>query len=534
MTQLVQRLKAKTLISELSGDEFDAFLKTLIHAKGSKLIIRILCQHRDPSFADKMIQIASTLIQSRDVAQEQESESLALDLLPKSFIGEIATFLDQKSYASLSHVNTQIYIGCNDPNRLLSVSPKCNQWSSSTINLSDFPQMKYLSIPLNDSYYNYDFSAPTTDPRICRSLEALHLNNTRCSSSLLMQLLEQRVLSFDRLRTLSLNHFVVDYNVGCPHTVIPIFSKFHMIRHLHLFNVTIADSDNFPKALFKDCFPNLQSLSVHRSDAFGSALLYHRGSDLHRLELNCFKMDKCFKMDQIYNESDARRLNNIDFSKLRQFTFAYVQRVVVDAILKTATNLESVRCQPKKQWLSDIQKKKLRANIQKLMTHSESLTNFHFDVRRDVSVLDLVSDAIVMGLRSTQSRNGDILRIGVETDSPRQCELCSMYIRKILNGMEASGVKEYVLFWKMYHEYIGDICQHVDGKSICSECRIKVKKQQKVKRELVSMVDSMSHVELVRTEGSTFIIRNKGSAVNCYRKWWYVGKEFEVDLRAIY
>ena len=124
MTQLLQRLKAKTLVSMLSDDEFDAFLRSLTRATGTKLIIQILSHHRDPSFSDQMIQTANLLIQSRDSYQEQESEYLALDLLPKSFIGEIATFLDQKSYASLSRVNTQTYIGCNDPNRLLSVSLK--------------------------------------------------------------------------------------------------------------------------------------------------------------------------------------------------------------------------------------------------------------------------------------------------------------------------------------------------------------------------------------------------------------------------
>ena len=121
MSQLLRTLKFKQLSSELTDQEFDEFLCSVCRTKGRKVVLQLLCQQQTPSMTAEMHEIASVIIRKRE-NQKQETRQWTLDKLPKAFIGEIASNLDQEDYAALSRTNRSVYIGCNDPNRVLSAS----------------------------------------------------------------------------------------------------------------------------------------------------------------------------------------------------------------------------------------------------------------------------------------------------------------------------------------------------------------------------------------------------------------------------
>lgn len=524
MTKLLLQFRFKNLLSTLSDEEVDTLFKALRRARGKEFVLKLLCGQHDPSVTADMIQITSNIIQKRE-NQQQENTKWTLDTLPNSFIGEIASFLDQQSYGSLSGVNSAVYIGCNDPNRLLSVSVKATRSQEQTpaIKIPNLPQIKKLSIFMHEDGYS-EFEYPNHDSLVCSAVETLHISTTIPAAPVpvLNRFIDQNPLVLPRLRTLSLRDLFLDSE----DSVNRLFTKFHMIWHLVLDSQYIPYDLILPTNLFTESFPKLRSLSLTACNVLSEGLLRYRGADLVRLELNDFFAQNL--------------LETIDFSNLRELGLgnASQTKCIVDGILKTATNLKQVRC-----WLdhpsisaSHAVQQTLADNIRKLLTHSESLTHYHFEVTNDASALGTVCDAIEMGLHLIQDRKRDILSIGVETHDGRlTVSRAVLHISRLLNKLILCKVQEYMLFWQMHHEEIEDMCEHGVGDGICSECSTRAATQQKMKDEVKAIIERTNTAELIRAEGGVFIIRNKGSNMNSYRKWWNEGKMNESDdERVIY
>ena len=177
MSQLLQTVKFKALSSELTDKEFDEFLCSARRAQGREFMLRSLCQQQQhPSPTADLLEIVSNIIQRRD-PQQKEHIPWTLDTLPKSFIGEIASNLNQTDYAHFSRANRASYIGCNDPNRLLSVATDQFRGPAlSSIRFHRHPHLQKLEISAS--------SLPFADGNghILGRLKSLHLRHFRKES----------------------------------------------------------------------------------------------------------------------------------------------------------------------------------------------------------------------------------------------------------------------------------------------------------------------------------------------------------------
>ena len=263
MSQLVQIIKLRALSSELTDTGFDQFLCSALRAKGREFILGSLCQQQQhpPPTAD-LLQIVSNIIQGRE-SQQQEHNAWTIDTLPKSFIGEIASNLTQKDYASFSCANRAIYIGCNDPNRLLSASVIGDK-TLSLIRFGRYPHLQTLEIA--DSALPF----PNGNDHILGQLKFISFHDIKKESDWL-SIAQQNALEFPELRRLSF-HWSTFPSM---YITRQIFTKFNMLQHLYLTRYSQRNV-SIPRSLVTSSFPSLNSLTVHYSDIMAMAFLKYR------------------------------------------------------------------------------------------------------------------------------------------------------------------------------------------------------------------------------------------------------------------
>ena len=113
------------LASQLTEQEIQTFISSL----NEDLVINalfyyVVYQSKADSFIEPaydVTQTVSNIIQSRKPA-ETETKGIKLDQLPQRLIGNVASYLKGTSYEALSQCTRAIYLGCNTPNLLQSLS----------------------------------------------------------------------------------------------------------------------------------------------------------------------------------------------------------------------------------------------------------------------------------------------------------------------------------------------------------------------------------------------------------------------------
>lgn len=536
MSQLLQTVKFKQISTELTDDEFDVFLRCLHRRKGKELMLQILCQQQH-AFLDptEMLQISSNIIQKRK-NQQQRTNQWTLDTLPKSFIGEIASNLSQKDYASFSRVNRTICIGCNDPNQLLSLStpdPIQCDGSNFDITLTKYPQLMNLEMELRNHRDYVLF--PNDDSPVCKKLQSLKLFHDEAEGDdAVNTFLQQQSITgntFPNLQYLLLGGF---HDIGNAQTFERIFSKFNTIEHLELTEVYQSDAFNVLdcEEILKKSLPNLTALTLQSvgTDKLGNAILKYRGSGLIRLQLNKFQLAPPLSLDE---------LKEIDFSKLQKLSIGNVHNNVVCAIFKTARNLDAVHWVIEGRDLRELTPEGIEmtqrnvGGLVKMMNNCcSSLTHMHFEIAYSAGdwLLENVCKTIEVALHRTRSRFRNLLCIGVECEDKRM-ELSesnlldsNIYFHRILNKITGSNTREYVLFWKMCDLMIGGDCCSDTGDGMCSDCRGKMNKRDLAVEDAVGLVHNTRNATVVRTGDSLYIIKSKKGTTNSYEKWWNTGK----------
>lgn len=488
MSDLLQILKFKRLSLELTDDEFDDFLFTLCREKGRDLISRLLCQplrlsrwskSQAPSLAADMLLITSIIIQKRE-AQQQQSMSLALDTLPNTCIGEIASNLDQNHYATLSRVNRSMYIGCNDPNRLLSASAKCKQISGElTLKVAKHPQIQQLSIinvikQGNQRWGNKEF---TNKLRICRRLQSLALTSFVYDRSW------TATISQTDLQLPALTHLYLHCcSLPSPGIITHLFPKFNSVQHLSITHSSTAETvvtDTFPRHLISELFPNLNSLTVsQQSSDLIKFLLQNRGEELCQLDLS---------------SQGIESLRNIRFTKLQRLRIQHhftSDLKVAHHFVTTAPNLVSLsysigflgsEC-------DDLAKRNITSFITDILTKKRQLSDLYVKIWESEH-LEFVCEAIDYGLHSTRKWKRKLMMvIGCTCNILKQMVLCD--------------IKEYALFLQFRNRKEPD------------------DNEDSLIKRMNDLMYGMGNVELIRTARNVFIIRDKGCKINCYKKWW--------------
>lgn len=473
MSRLLQTIKFKNLASELTDDEFDEFLCSLHRGKGRALILRSLCQQRSPSLTADMLQITSNIIQKRHI-QQQAHNPWTFDTLPKSLIGEIASNLNQNDYARFSRANRAVFIGCNDPNQLLSISR-----IRRPIRISQYPKLQKLQIHgliLRDGLVD-------ANDHIFGQLQSLFLGPFGSESDWLSILAPNR-FETPQLRQLTVAHCTF------PSADIArsIFVKFRMIRHLCLSFTYFELGVSIPIPLITASFPNLQSLKLQDCDLLGEAFLKHRGSDLYQLDLDL--------LDDSEDDWMYDNLQKIKFSKLERFRVDHrIPSEITQHIIETASNLISA-CYVIEDEAPE--KSKISQFINGVLTKSGKSSHLYVSTD-DSKNLECISRTIEFALQSTRKSKKTVLRIGIECTDNVEMNETLVLISRMLNQLLLCDVHEHALFVQLATK---------------QQCRESLMKDVKV------LVADLGNVELVRSEGCVFIIRSKGSNINSYKKWW--------------
>ena len=475
------------------------FLLTLHREKGRELFVRLLCQQQESSLLTDFIKITSSIIQQRETQHQQHSH-WTLDTLPKSFIGEIASNLSQKQYASLCRTNRAIYIGCNDPNRLLNVT-----WHCGRIKLDQYPQIKKMKISMHREILQLNQFSSARLESLCLSGVSFQANSGWNA------FLRDTSIHLPRLRHLDVSPRFD--TIPSPENVHHLFTKFHMIQHLEVNYFITTVNVSLPPRLFTDSFPNLNSLTLTHSDSVAKGFLKHRAADLYQLHLD--------SLCDITDQSEMAALKRTKFTKLQRLHISNeVDWELTDHILGTAPVLTAFS------YLIDyrstgVVKEEIQKRITGVLKEKRSLTDLHVEVWCSQH-LDTACQAIEFGLVATRKWKRKLLRIGIEALMPVEYEEGIVLVSRILTRLALCDIKEFVLFSQIGFAKHGCNC-YIESRSEdspCEWCRRGPKIRQSLMKEMNHLVTGMGTVALIRSEEYLFVIKNKGSAINSYKKWW--------------
>ena len=500
MSQLLRTLRVKTLASELTDDEFDAFTSTLRLENGRELILDSLCQQQDATLTTNMIQITSSIIENRE-NQKQQIGQKTLDKLPKSFIGDIASNLNQEDYASLSQVSRSLYIECNDPNRLLAL-----KWYGGAI--EKHPKIQKLSIDIFNRLESYEEHVPFSESErpVCSHLTNLSLKNVLYDDewdSILQHsfrpiLLQRLCLTYSDFPTVDIMRRV--------------FTKLDNINHLELRNVSInGDIDaTVPPVLFTESFPNLDSLKLDLSDTLAVKFLQYRGANLVRLNLD--------DLGSRGNPSAMANLTKVKFAKLQRLRITqHTPSELTKHIIKNSPNLHSICFGMDRFGRSAMIKETISKFITGLITEKKTLTHLHVNLS-DSLYLEAVGNAIQYGLESTRKWKRKKMNIGLQSNDNVDMSVTMVHIANMVHRLLRSHVDKWFLFVHIVPIYSGAL-DDVDYR------RKRERKMNSLMKEVKELVQDLGNVELVRSEGCVFIIRSEGSQINSYKMWWKEGVE---------
>eukprot|EP01084_Bolivina_argentea_P286152 490838_1 len=148
---LSKAVKFQFLAAQLTENETSLFINKLFQ-NHPKHINMALFNHMlnvlTTAESDNINELISNIIQSRKKKPKPiKKQNIKLDSIPKSLIGVIASFLNQKNYINFSKCNRYIYLGCNTPNliQVLILYKKPH----SSVNLCLYPSIKCLVMNMN-------------------------------------------------------------------------------------------------------------------------------------------------------------------------------------------------------------------------------------------------------------------------------------------------------------------------------------------------------------------------------------------------
>ena len=128
LQRLVHIVKLKNAASKLSDVEYAQLIISASQKFGNReSILNVLCgqstKYSDPELINKMHKMITNIIQSRtkNIIEQSISHSSIDTNLPSPIIGEVASYLDQKSYARFSRGNRTVFIATNSPNTLTEI-----------------------------------------------------------------------------------------------------------------------------------------------------------------------------------------------------------------------------------------------------------------------------------------------------------------------------------------------------------------------------------------------------------------------------
>ena len=356
----------------------------------------------------------STIIQSRD-SNDADVEAAKFESLPRRLIGHCASFLDQKSYGTVSRCNRAVYLGCNTPSKLAELSvgyilPHNNL----PVDLSRFPFATNLKIieKYNRNVDGYFFDASDDSIAVERIIASQIANMTRLQSLDVSQvnwstrflgIITNHQETIQRTKYLSVECKREEDNEQ-------FIANIAAFKHLEFLKVNINYRSIIEwdmNAMIKMC-SNLKGLDFNvnrRGTRHGIEvpILRHIGHRLHYLKLN-----------------RAKSVKDIKFANLKQFKEGRnCGDNVLGDVLRTAVNLEKV----------SMKGDAFNANlIGELLTKYKRLKYLEIDTNDAQDVLPVL-DAVEYALSEKEKIQRNTLKIRMNTSFSSRVEHKEYFVK---------------------------------------------------------------------------------------------------------
>ena len=452
MASLSQVIKVRSLLDSFNDIEFNELIARFVKQCGREaLLTPFFAQHmkQNKSYHNPNSQHIINIIVRKRKSNFHLFTKVSIHTLPKAIIGEVASYLSQKDYVSLTKTNRSIYIGCNEPNTLRHLDLKSvNNYSC--IDLQKYPQLTHLEIDLTKPN---QLSLPS-DKTILHHLNRLTLYANDQRDVDINALISQLAINLSNINHLKLTRFATDdqndtNNWFSKATVLQLLEKFANTEYLNMDNVWpliySEDSLNLPMA------QNLKAIRAIR----------------YNLNLVNYLIETCGPSLQSLHLGDYNTIelpSHISFPKLTEFFL----------LAPTSDNLNILS---KKAELIDISasitnESQMRETLQKIITtYSELEVLFIHDVRYDY--FDCICDGIEKGLSLSHEKKGNLrmlMQFGDELHpiSPPESSDSLIKIARILNQLQLTKLDNFMLHialigevsieeeWNKHKELFGD------------------------------------------------------------------------------
>ena len=348
--QLISLLKFKHLSAQLNDSEYDLFVCKLWRRLGKEQFSRALCAlHMQKQWtvdrvnvqwkvAD-MMAMCEIVSEIRKKRETDRNPCTALDItnLPSSLVGEVASYLSQKSYSTFSMTNRKIAIDCNSPNRLQKLDLYRNDTFAEYphFSMEQFTQIKAVRFKL--AHFAQLQIKPGDAFGACNQLQTMIIDGRNSKQQDVDLFINDSSRCFVSIQSLSLCHFGSRDRSAASSSVldsgrfIKMLSKFKALEHLKLFLVNEAQGfESFDIGQIQSICPQITSFAANGS---------------LRQSISPFLVSMCPQLDSLCVDGSSLRnviVANCDVSRLKRLCLSAFKIPEVRSLLFSNKNLREI------------------------------------------------------------------------------------------------------------------------------------------------------------------------------------------------
>ena len=495
MSTSVALSKFNKLIPRLKDQEFDALFTTMRVQFGRQYMMELLTSSlplsQTKDSIDKIVSIAATIIRQRKPPKRRFVD------LPKSLIGEIASYLKQKSFVRFARTNHKIFADCHSPNALTNLD-LIGLTDYSLIPLGNYPNLRRLKfrLPQMDTFQSdvMNVHCPRLET-LCIYVDGVGSRNITDGHSFgvyLERFIVRNVGGFRNVTTLCIRKRAPTMMVTT-NRLIRLFSLFPNLVHLRLH---CSMRCSIPKSLTTLC-PSIQQLFVRglRDDI---SLLRSFRTMLDTLTWNLRSSDS---MDLLSDTSDSST-DWLSWSKLRRLCLMAPTQNVMDHFLENANSLKQICFVPNTRspkWKQHMNAQQIGMTTKRLFTDYPLLEFIYISTRGH---FERICHSIHCGLYRIRKSKRKYLEIALHLDCSEIDALADFMcnISKILMVLSGAKIKQWML-------------------SLVRNKRYDLKPMAKAIRELISSYPGLN-MKLSRRLWTQLTVTNKKCKALCHDHWW--------------
>eukprot|EP01083_Nonionella_stella_P090396 252552_1 len=432
---LNQAIEFQHLISQLTDLERIQFLSTLIHSHVDTVLSSLFQHLVNPNQINKVNefnQSISAIIQSRkEKPKPLCMRNIKLQQFPRAIIGYTASFLNQYDYVDFSLSNRSVYLGCNSPNTLQTLSlDKPKDFSS--LNVTSLPSITYLSVDLTtaiESQHMFRFDVPKFSQVTRLRLAA----NKSCGW--VQKFFNLNLVSCDNVTTLDCWLFGSRNDQMTRNEWLSLLKRFHNLTHLKMNRVHVAN--DITAQDIADLCPKIVGLALNQMR-----------NDLIQTFAKQLKYLACMQYQR--NRLD---LDDLAFGALEELLLFWPGKRVFDHVLKSALNLKKIMIVYRGDWMS-----KEENHIASLIIKLTSLNLLRIAVKP--SEFSSVLENIERGLFEIQTKKQHKRQMkihisfsGYKNDEVSESNLkaneFTFNVGRLVNSLEACGLDDFMLIWQL-------------------------------------------------------------------------------------